>query len=362
MTKFRSESIRIAVAVLAAILLALATFAPALAEPPYRDDRTTATSLVQSLYNAINRREYARAFDYFVTPPAKSFAAYANGFTDTRSVELLVGVVAEEGAAGSTYYSVPVALKAISTGGSESYFGGCYVVRQSNVQAQEPPFRALRIESGKLKPSTAVSLESVDLDCDSGGPVEEAAAGEAEATGLYLAAFEKTCPFAAQVRAGTLVPETHEITYRQDSFSTGDSTARLFRFPCQQAAYNESQVYLLQPGDGFSPLRIVSLAEPELKLEFEDAEQAELKSMAIEGFSTQSEAVNSFFDEKSKSISTFSKWRGVGDASSSGLHAFKGGQFVLWDYAVDPTLNAEIDPLQLIKAGKVLAVPVPVAE
>ena len=43
----------------------LATASAGAAEPAYLDDRSDAASLVQSLYNAINRHEYARAWDYF---------------------------------------------------------------------------------------------------------------------------------------------------------------------------------------------------------------------------------------------------------------------------------------------------------
>lgn len=46
----------------AAALMAVAS--AAFAHEPYLDDRSTATSVVRSYYNAINSREYSRAWSY----------------------------------------------------------------------------------------------------------------------------------------------------------------------------------------------------------------------------------------------------------------------------------------------------------
>ena len=53
---------RIASILTALILSSSAAFAQ---EEPYLDDRSNPESLVRSLYNAIGRKEYARAWDYF---------------------------------------------------------------------------------------------------------------------------------------------------------------------------------------------------------------------------------------------------------------------------------------------------------
>ena len=46
----------------------------------YLDNRSSAADLVRSLYNAINLHDYARAYDYFSTPPAKDFGTFQAGF------------------------------------------------------------------------------------------------------------------------------------------------------------------------------------------------------------------------------------------------------------------------------------------
>ena len=65
---------------------------PLLAQNAYLDDRSGAESLVRSLYNAIDRKEYARAWDYFgEEKPARDFAAFVKGYEQTQSVAVETG-------------------------------------------------------------------------------------------------------------------------------------------------------------------------------------------------------------------------------------------------------------------------------
>ena len=78
---------------------------------PYLDDRSSAATIVKSLYNAVNRKEYARAWDYFgETKPAKDVEAFAKGYENTTQVNVRTGNVASEGAAGSVFFHVPVSI------------------------------------------------------------------------------------------------------------------------------------------------------------------------------------------------------------------------------------------------------------
>lgn len=73
-------------------------------EFPYVDDRSDGAALVRSLYNAINRKEYARAYGYFgASKPVGEFKAFAEGYAKTVSVEAKFGKVLTEGAAGSIF-------------------------------------------------------------------------------------------------------------------------------------------------------------------------------------------------------------------------------------------------------------------
>jgi hypothetical protein len=142
----------------AAALAAGVIAAPAMADDTsYVDDRSTATTVIESLYNAINRSEYARAYSYFGdSANSQSFADFKAGYADTASVMLKTGDETSEGAAGSTYYTLPVAIDAEATDGTHKVFAGCYQLRLVQPALQEePPFRALHIEKGTLEPVDA---------------------------------------------------------------------------------------------------------------------------------------------------------------------------------------------------------------
>ena len=119
----------------------------------YRDDRSTGALLIRSLYNAINRHEFLRAWSYFgeaANPP--SFEDFAKGYEKTDHVRLKLGRVREEGAAGSTFTNVPAAIEAIDRDGKKTVFSGCYVTRLVQPAIQEtPPFAPLHIEKATLK-------------------------------------------------------------------------------------------------------------------------------------------------------------------------------------------------------------------
>ncbi len=130
-----------ATAVLGLAAMAQTTHA---AEAPYLDDRSSAESVIQSLYSAINRHEFARAWGYYDdAKPTKDFDTFVKGYDGTQEVEVKTGTAASEGTAGSVYYSVPVAIKATDKSGNAQVFAGCYTLRQVSAQAQEPPFRPL---------------------------------------------------------------------------------------------------------------------------------------------------------------------------------------------------------------------------
>jgi hypothetical protein len=108
---------------------------PPLIDEPYYEDRSGPSTLLASYYNAINRREYARAWDYWGSPPSPSYEAFVQGFADTALVLLTVRPPTWFGvAAGSTYASVPALLSAVHLDGSLHNFVGCFIVRRANVE------------------------------------------------------------------------------------------------------------------------------------------------------------------------------------------------------------------------------------
>ena len=100
-------------------------------------------------------------------------------------------------------------------------------------------------------------------------------------------------------------------------------------------------------------LNLLSFPEPHTDIKYVGEDSIKLKSMVVDGFDATQELTNSEYDEKTKSITSFAKWRGIGDASSNGTWVFVDGQFVLKDFDIDPTFDEKQNPITVIKNGKI---------
>ncbi len=106
--------------------------APPPVEQPH-DDREDPVRLLASYYNAVNRKEYERAYSYWENPPSPSYEEFVQGYADTASVLLVVRPPTRvEGAAGSQYASIAALLIATHIDGSQHAFVGCFVARRVN--------------------------------------------------------------------------------------------------------------------------------------------------------------------------------------------------------------------------------------
>jgi hypothetical protein len=142
------------------------TDAPKPIPPNYIDDRSAPSQVIVSLYNAINRREYLRAYNYWINPSTSqgSFASFANGYNDTASVNLVFGQITGDAGAGQLYYAVPVILKTISKDGTHANYAACYIVHQTQpANFGEPPFIPMSIDRGSAKPSAINTSEASTL-------------------------------------------------------------------------------------------------------------------------------------------------------------------------------------------------------
>ncbi len=123
-------------------------------QPPYVDNRSTGSDLITALENAINRKEYVRAYSYWESNAANlpSYSQFAQGYAATDSVQLTIGAVTTGIGAGQLYWAVPVVLVAQTTGGTTQTFVGCYVThlgQPANYGA--PPFNHMDIQSASVK-------------------------------------------------------------------------------------------------------------------------------------------------------------------------------------------------------------------
>lgn len=121
----------------------------------YLDDRSDPTQVVRSLANAINRKEYTRAYAYWEhvsgmanVPPYDQFV---KGYASTERVNLTVGMVISKVSAGHFYYSVPVLWTTQTTPAAIHTYVGCYLLHLSNPARQNtPPYQPLAIQSAKV--------------------------------------------------------------------------------------------------------------------------------------------------------------------------------------------------------------------
>ena len=132
-------------------------FPAAAGQTPFYEQRAEAVETLKSYYNAVNRKEYERAYSYFrgapnplpgTAPPYQQFVA---GYADTASVTLAHGQPFLGAAAGNLYSSLPVVLVARHTDGREETFAGCYVLHRANDGVSPDPRDVLwSIESAQL--------------------------------------------------------------------------------------------------------------------------------------------------------------------------------------------------------------------
>lgn len=135
--------------------------------PEYLDNRSTPESLIKSYYNAINRQEYARAYSYYEADnPPKSFPEFQAGYENTADVTVQFGTAVGEGAAGSAYWSQPLAIRSRAKDGTETVFTGCYRLKLANPAIQGVPFVPLSLIDGTLQKSEKTIGESVPEGCE----------------------------------------------------------------------------------------------------------------------------------------------------------------------------------------------------
>lgn len=138
------------------LTLSLTAAAASAQQGGYRDDRSTPSAVVLSLYDAINRQQYLRAYSYFAEDRIGDYTTFKVGYADTDHVDLRLGTPSTEGAAGTIYTSLPAVIRATQADGTQHVYAGCYLVSQVDPTIQDyPPFVPIRIVKGTLAATDA---------------------------------------------------------------------------------------------------------------------------------------------------------------------------------------------------------------
>ncbi len=120
----------------------------------YIDDRSTPSQIIISYFNALNRGEYLRAYNYWINPSGTqgSFSKFASGYKNTSRVDLVFGSITSGTSAGLIYYTIPVLLKATAINGVHANWAACYVIHQARPENFSlPPFNPMGIIWGSAK-------------------------------------------------------------------------------------------------------------------------------------------------------------------------------------------------------------------
>ncbi|MGV3651016.1 MAG: hypothetical protein ACO1OK_06290 [Devosia sp.] len=168
-------------------------------------------------------------------------------------------------------------------------------------------------------------------------------------TQRFIAIHGEDCDWAITGSPDMREPEIFDFTFRYSFDEKGDPDRplKIYRFFCNQGAYNQQHAYLGWSEDGLRP---ISFAVPVTEPTFTDPgnSDSDVESLTMLGFSTQRTLTNSEIDPETGTITSNSYWRGIGDASASGTWRLLEGEYVLERYEVDHSYNGKVDPEQVL--------------
>lgn len=183
----------------------------------------------------------------------------------------------------------------------------------------------------------------------SASPVLAADEGLKTARAMVMAAHPGECESDIAERLDGFEGNVFEVSWPDTRY---DGTVemvkgRLYEITCGIGAYNVSIAYVFARENGFPEEgEIVAFAAPSYALEYEKNDDSYTKLVsdpAVTGFEARTLLVNPDFDSDTNTISSYAKWRGLGDAYSVGEWRLEDGVFVLKRYLIDPIYEANLD-------------------
>ncbi|MDQ7915693.1 hypothetical protein RCF34_21510 [Pseudomonas sp. 102515] len=122
---------------------------------PRPSSAEAAAAVVQRYYRALDARDYGTAWQLWGSDgqPGNRYETFRQGYARTRSVQVTLGQPGPvEGAAGSSYVSIQVTVKARLADGTRQTFSGTYQLRRVNdVDGASAEQRRWHLDSAKLK-------------------------------------------------------------------------------------------------------------------------------------------------------------------------------------------------------------------
>lgn len=174
--------------------------------------------------------------------------------------------------------------------------------------------------------------------------------GQATARAALLSAFADRCFGMTEGMFQDTPADVYEIEDRADYEGAPLKRYTLYRFSCDAGAYNLIDAWMLAAPD-ISP-EPIAFATPAFDVSYADEEQTEVEGTSVTGFTAEPTLINSSYDPETRTITSYSKWRGLGDAYESGTWRFERGRFVLIGYEADPTYDGEQTPAAIYSAAE----------
>jgi Protein of unknown function (DUF1176) len=168
---------------------------------------------------------------------------------------------------------------------------------------------------------------------------------------MAKSAYGPNCDFEGEAGPDTRYT-AYELIYKAQGDAPDDAAKKgtLHEVFCNAGAYNTINVYFITLGeDSTTPVQFAAPAFNPI-YENDDSEKGVLR-IDIQGFTSADNLVNPSYDAATGTMTSFSKWRGVGDAGSSGTWRFLQGRFVLTHYEVDASYDGEINPTVIYDAA-----------
>ncbi|MCW1918648.1 DUF1176 domain-containing protein [Rhodobacter sp. KR11] len=176
-----------------------------------------------------------------------------------------------------------------------------------------------------------------------------AAPSDDAALAYFKAAHATFCVSALDEAGNLITPATrYDLKVPTGLGDTQDLT--LWHFGCSMGAYNAADIFLTWTDyDGFVT---ASFARPELNVVTENPEDPESKVLSVDiiGWTADPVAMNPQFDPATLTLTTYSAWRGIGDAFDGATYVLTQGHFRLTRHEVDASYDGAQSPHVLYAA------------
>ncbi|AJY47188.1 DUF1176 domain-containing protein [Martelella endophytica] len=166
---------------------------------------------------------------------------------------------------------------------------------------------------------------------------------------IVFSALPEICDSDLAERLPGLEDTVHDVHWSETDYEGKpvQKAGTLYEIGCYAGAYNLVVAYVFAAEDGFPQQgELVTFATPAFSVDYaadDDTNTKLARDPVVTGFGADTTLINPSFDPDTNTISTFEKWRGLGDAASWGRWTLQDGRFVLTYYAIDPIYEANLE-------------------